>query len=71
MDGQSLSGRHIEWSHMAATHSVMRVSRHGCLSAHRGPQGHWDARENWCTGVIRVVQNKVIIFSKLALFCFL
>ncbi len=50
MDRQSLSSRHIEWSHMAATHSVMRATRPRCLSVDWGPRNrgfilHFDASE--------------------------
>lgn len=40
MDRQSLSSRHIEWSHMAATHSVMRFTRPCWLSVDWGLKGH-------------------------------
>lgn len=40
--------RHIEWSHMATTHSVMRVSRPCCLSVDWGLQGQRLHCTFWC-----------------------
>lgn len=48
MNGQSLSGRHIEWSHMASTHSVMRVSRPCCFFVDWGLQGQTLHFTFWC-----------------------
>lgn len=48
VDRQSLSGRHIERSHMAATHSVTRVTRPCCLWVDWGLQTLRSVFTFWC-----------------------
>lgn len=69
MDRQSLNSRHIECSHMAATHSVMRATRPCCLSVDWGLRDrgfilHLDANEHECIAVFEWWQRpkEAIIF---------
>lgn len=58
---QKLTGnhsRHIEWSHMDTTHSVMRVSRPCCLSVDWGLQGQRLHCTFWCQWMLSGGRDK-------------